>query len=160
MRKHIIGYGLFCLLLVMVLIACKKSNSVKTKTKTELLSDSVWRFSTIGIDQNNDNLIDYPLPTAVLPVCEVDNLYTFNVDSTGILDQGKEKCNAATSQKTPFTWKFLKNETEISTSVNILPIFEGAAQIITLNETTFTLSKAITVLGVPTPLKIVAVMIH
>lgn len=148
------------LITVFVLTGCKKSNSLKEKTKTELLTASQWKFSQVGIDQNSDGTIDYPLPTTLLPVCEADNLFTFKADSTGVLDEGKELCTTTAKQTTPFTWKFLNNDTEISTSVAILPLSEGAAKVIELNETTFTLSKNITVFGFPIPLTIIAVMVH
>lgn len=145
---------------VFFLGACSKSAAVKPKSKTELISASTWKYNQVGIDQNSDGSIDYPLPTALLAVCEVDNLITFKSDSTGILDEGKERCTTTSSQTSPFTWKFLNNETEISSSVTILPYSEGAVKVLVLNETTFTISKNISVYGIPTPLTVVAIMVH
>lgn len=140
--------------------ACSKSPAIKPKSKTDLISAGTWKYSQVGIDQNSDGSIDYPLPTALLAVCDADNLFTFKADSTGTLDEGKELCITPGNQTTPFTWKFLNNETEISSSVTILPYSDGAVKVMVLNETTFTISKNISIYGVPTPLTVIAVMVH
>jgi hypothetical protein len=124
--------------LVLFCLACKKS-SIQVKTKTELLTQTTWRFSgaTVGgIDVS-----------AFLQTCQKDNILTFQSGGNGSLDEGTTKCNASDPQTTPFTWSFMTNETILHISTILFTGGSSDFNIVTLSETQLVLSQNITVSG-------------
>ncbi len=142
--------------------ACSKSDekSNTAKTKTELITTSTWKYSTAGIDQNGDGTKDFDLPAGILEDCDTDNILTFKSDSTGIVDEGPTKCDAANPQSTAFTWSFKNNETEINFSTAIFPGIGGDAKIIELTDLKLTLSQQVTIPGIPLPVTVILVLVH
>ena len=156
-RCHVTG--ILCVALLMFFAGCRKPEQF-TKSKTELITSAPWKFSQVGIDQNNDGMIDIPLPSTYVSTCSTDNLYTFKADSTGIVDEGPVICSSSTSRLSPFTWYFLNNQTEINISANLLTIFTGTAKIVELSETRFSLAKDVGIHGYPSPLRLVVTLVH
>jgi hypothetical protein len=140
MTKSITG---FCVLALFALVffACKKStysNTNPPKTKTDLITASLWRFDNAklaGVDVSgyfND--------------CQKDNTVTFVSNGTGSVDEGPTKCHAADPQTTPFNWAFQNNETTIHTST---PLFPGTGDftIGALTDTQLSVSRDTLILG-------------
>ena len=148
-----------CSALLIFFTGCRKPEQ-STKSKTELITAAPWKFSQVGIDQNNDGIIDIPLPSTYISTCSTDNLYTFKADSTGVLDEGPLICSSITPRLSPFTWHFMNNQTEINISANLLTIFTGTAKIVELSETKFSLAKDVGIHGYPSPLPLVVTLVH
>jgi hypothetical protein len=145
------AFDLFC--------GCRKPDQ-PARSRTELITAAPWKFSQVGIDQNNDGIADIPLPSTFVSTCSTDNLYTFKADSTGILDEGPIICSSINPRVSPFTWYFLNNQTEINISANLLTIFTGPAKIVELSETRFSLAKDVGIHGYPSPLALVVTLVH
>ncbi len=140
MQKSIIGSCVFALLSILF-FACKKnsvSNNNPSKTKTDLITASLWRFDNAtmaGVDVSgyfND--------------CEKDNTVTFVSNGTGTIDEGPTKCDPGDPQTTSFNWAFQNNETTIHTTT---PLFPGTGdfKISTLNETQLSVSRDTVIAG-------------
>jgi hypothetical protein len=137
-----------------ILYSCSKSNSSTTKTKAQLLTQSVWKYDTAGIDANNDGVIDAALPPGYVQACSKDNLLTFNSDSTGLVDEGPTKCDTSSPQSTAFTWSFNTTQTSITSTSTLFAGVGGDFTINVLNETQLHLGKSVTVSGITVNLAI------
>jgi len=97
-----IKLSLAIVLLFSLLFAnCKKSSSDKTKTKTELITQTSWKFDNAkvsGVDVSS-----------FLQTCETDNILSFSSNGTGVVDEGATKCNSGDPQTNPFNWSFTTN---------------------------------------------------
>lgn len=146
----------------MIFTACGKKNPVAEVTKTVLITASAWKYDNAGIDINGDGTSDSPLPAAFdVPACSKDNLITFNSDKTGKVDEGATKCNATDPQTRPFTWEFVNNETEISSSTAVFPGLEGSFKVLELTATKFRVSKQVTLPGpIPIPVTVIVSLKH
>ena len=110
-----------------------------SKTKTELLVKSSWKFS--------DAKVSGVSVAAFLQACQKDNVATFLAAGTGTADEGATKCDAADPQTTPFTWNFQTNETILFIST---PLFTGGNSsftILSLTETELVVSQNMTISG-------------
>ncbi|PWU03860.1 MAG: hypothetical protein C5B52_02555 [Bacteroidetes bacterium] len=92
--------------------ACKKDDK-PSKTKTDFLTQSSWKYDKVGIDADNNGTIDQDI---ALQPCETDNIFTFNSNGTGTVDEGPTKCDASDPQTTAITWSFKNNETVLNAS--------------------------------------------
>lgn len=140
MQKSITGFCAVAMFALFI-IACKKSsynNNNPSKTKTDLITASLWRFDNAklaGVDVSG-----------YFDDCEKDNTVTFVSNGTGTTDEGPTKCNAADPQTVPFNWTFENSETSIHTST---PLFPGTGdfKISTLNDTQLSVSRDTVILG-------------
>jgi hypothetical protein len=124
---------------VVCLTACSKSSdNSNTKTKTELITQSSWKFDNAkvgGIDVS-----------AFLQPCQKDNVIVFASAGTGTLDEGATRCSQNDPQTIAFTWNFANNDTLHVSTV----LFTGGGsdfKIVTLNDAQLILSQDITVSG-------------
>jgi hypothetical protein len=128
------------LLATALLDSCSKSSDDSTpKTKTELLTQASWKFSTAtvgGFDVSGQ-----------LQTCQKDNLYFFAAAGTGTLDEGSTKCNSSDPQTIPFTWNFETNETILNVSTVLISGGGNKFTIVSLSETQLVVSQNITILG-------------
>jgi hypothetical protein len=138
----------------------KNSSSTAVKTKSDILVSSTWKFSTAGVDQDNNGTIDVPLPAGTIESCITDNTITFKSDKTGVIDEGATKCDATAPQTSAFTWALSNNDTQLTVSTPILSVFGNDAKVIELSDTKFVLSKTVTVSGIPIPLPVIVVLVH
>ncbi|MBI5857781.1 MAG: lipocalin family protein [Sphingobacteriales bacterium] len=130
-------------------IACNKDEDPVPKTKTELLTQSSWRFGAATLNGSD--------VSSQLQACQKDNIMTFAAAGTGTIDEGPTKCNSGDPQTNPFTWSFQSNETVLQMSA---PIFSGGSNssaIVTLNESQLVLSQTITI---GTPQTVVVTFVH
>ena len=140
-----------------IVLSCKKD---KEPTRTDLLTASKWIYDNGGIDQDKNGTVDIPFSaTGLLLPCIMDNSGTFHTDGTGIADEGSSRCDPSFPQSTPFTWKFLNNETEMEVFGTGLFGFGGRFSVVELTDTKFTMSKdtAVAFPGVP-PLSVALII--
>jgi len=130
--------------------ACKKdSNNDKPKTKTDLLTQASWKFSSAsasGLDVSSQ-----------IPDCYKDNTYTFVADGSGSTNESTNVCSPTTAG--PFTWSFMNNETTLHIST---PLFTGGSSdftIMSLTETNLIVSQTMTIAPLP-PTTVQVTFVH
>jgi hypothetical protein len=106
------------------LFSCTKKTEVKSNT--ELLTQKPWKFTTQGLDENNNGIIEDS--EADLSSCQEDDQFSFNVNHSGSFAIGTTACSPD-DQNITFTWSFSNNETELT-------IFAFPEKIRKLDETT------------------------
>lgn len=131
----IAGFAFFAI----VMQGCKKSSTSTQKTKTELISQSAWKFDNATVNGAD--------VSAFLQTCQTDNILYFSANGTGTVDEGPTKCNSGDPQTTTFTWNFLTNETILHVSASFFSGGSGDVTLITLSETQLIGSQDITVNG-------------
>jgi hypothetical protein len=123
--------------LVISVASCKKSDSAPAaKTKTVLLTQNTWKVQTVSVDLNKDGTGDADA-TSYFQSCDLDNIYTFKTDNTGILDEGAAKCNPDNPQTTGFNWIFKSSETILN---GVFTSTTGDATILSINDTNLVVS--------------------
>ena len=129
MKKQIALLIVCSLTILFLLPACQKddNNPPAAKTKTELISQSTWKFSAATVGGAD--------ASAYLQACQKDNIYTFVAAGTGTIDEGPSRCNGSDPQTNPFTWNFLSNETMLHIST---VLFSGGSNDFTLVSLTAT----------------------
>jgi hypothetical protein len=100
------------LLLAFGFIACKKESVSVNKSNTQLLTQKAWKIETHGLDENNNGVIE--AAEADTLSCEVDDVYTFNSNGTGVYDGGTLSCSPGDPSIINFNWLFSNNETELA----------------------------------------------
>jgi hypothetical protein len=129
--------------LAAVLLICfgcdKDDDDPSDPTRTEIITQSTWKFDNAGIDQDKDGDVDLTI-TSQIPACVADNSFTLATNGTGVLDEGAAKCNASDAQTSPITWSFASNETILNMSSGFAGI-GGQSRILALNNTTLSLTK-------------------
>jgi hypothetical protein len=135
MKKQL---GFLCVLIAanfFIYSSCNKNDNPPPptpKTKTQLLTQAAWKFkgaTAAGTDVS-----------AQLQTCQKDNIMTFAVNGTGMIDEGPTKCNPADNQTSSFNWNFASNETILHFSS---PLFTNTANdftLISLTETELVVS--------------------
>jgi len=124
----------FTLSMFISAVSCKKSGAgpdTPAKSKTTLLTQASWKIQAVGIDADKNGVAETDM-TSSLPACQVDNIYSFKTDGTGMVDESAAKCNSADPQTKPFTWLFKNTETVLSGTFGFS---NGDATILSLNET-------------------------
>ncbi len=143
--KKLLSFAALGLLSVsLAFVSCSKDdddNSPAPKTKTQLITQSTWRFSAATVGGSD--------VSAFIQACQKDNILTFASNGTGIVDEGPLKCNAGDPQTNPFTWNFLNNETQLFISATLFSGGSSTFNIVTLSETQLVVSQNITVGGSP-----------
>lgn len=140
MQKQLFSFTLF--LAFMFVTGCgKDDNPVVVKTKTQLVTQSTWRFSGATVGGTD--------VSAFLQACQKDNTLTFVAAGTGTVDEGATKCNAADPQTNPFTWNFASSETMLHVSTILFAGGSSDFTLVTLTETQLVISQMITVSGSP-----------
>jgi hypothetical protein len=117
----------------------KDKDPVPVKTKTQLLTQSTWKFSTATVGGSD--------VSAFLQTCQKDNILTFVAAGTGIVDEGLTKCNMADPQTSPFTWNFQSSETILFISATLFSGGSSTFNLVTLTETKLVVSQNVTISG-------------
>jgi hypothetical protein len=105
------------------------------KTKTQLLTQSSWRFksaSASGIDISNQ--------APPFDPCRKDNILTFTAAGAGTIDEGATKCAGGDPQTSPVTWSFLSSETMLRISAPLFPNTGNDFTLVSLSETELVVS--------------------
>jgi len=124
--------------LIICIAGCKK-DPAHVKTKTEIISQSTWKFSNAKVSGAD--------VSAFIQTCQKDNVLTFVSNKTGTLDEGATKCNASDPQSNPFTWDFLNNETTLHVSTVLFTGGSSDFTIVSLTDTELILSQNISING-------------
>lgn len=140
--KHIFLAALVCLV-ALPFAGCKKGNN--SKSRTELISQSSWKYDNAGLDANRDGTVDAPIPPGFMQACDMDNTITFNSNGTGVVDEGSAKCDPASPQTAPFTWSFKDNEQTITLSNALFGGLNGDIKVKTINDNQLELHKEVNV---------------
>ncbi|MFM2336930.1 MAG: Lipocalin-like domain [Bacteroidota bacterium] len=120
-------------------------------TNTELLVNATWKFqsaSAAGTDISNNAAI----------TCIKDDVITFNASGNGTIAEGAVVCSPTTAAA--FTWSFQNSETTLNMSHGLFPGGSGTFNIISLTETTLTISQNVTIPPSATAIPVTAVYIH
>ena len=120
----------------MFLTSCsKKEEPPAPKTKTQLISQSSWKFKSVTVGGTD--------ASSATQACQRDNILTFGAAGGGTADEGATKCAPADLQINLFTWTFANSETTLNVS-NSLITFGGTGNtsftIVSLTETELVLS--------------------
>jgi hypothetical protein len=92
-------------------ISCSKEDDAIDRNTVLLIQDS-WKFETYGLDENNNGSIE-ETENAML-ACEVDDIFTFNVNGTGVFARGAVPCSMGEPATTSFNWSLSNNGTELA----------------------------------------------
>jgi hypothetical protein len=112
MKKTTIALLAFCTLSVMAMTSCKKdSNTAVVKPRMELLTQKAWKYDLHGLDENNNGVIDQAEND--MPDCQLDDVYTFSSNGTGLYASGDVQC-APDDVNTNFTWSFSSDQTQLT----------------------------------------------
>lgn len=137
MKKHLPRAlaGLF--LVTALIVACSKDKNNSTpKTKTQLLTQASWKFSSAKASGTDI--------TSLINSCYKDNIITFNATGgTGTIDEGTTVCSPSTAGN--FTWAFQTGETQINISATLIQGGTGVFNIVSLTETNLVLSQTVTI---------------
>jgi hypothetical protein len=139
--------------------SCSKKSS--SKSNTELISASAWKYDTAAIDMNKDGVAETPLPAGYLEDCDKDNVVTLKSDGTGTVDEGLTKCDPANPQSINISWAFKDNEKVINIPQTIFGSITGDAQIKELTATKLKLLKTITInIGIQVTVNVIVDLKH
>jgi hypothetical protein len=145
---------LFTLILLVFVIAgstgCKKDKAT-AKTKTQLLTQASWKFSTAtasGTDITNNAAI----------TCIKDDAITFSSNNTGTITEGAIVCNPTTAGN--FTWSLVSGETQLQMSSGIYPGGNGLFTITALTETSLTITQNVVIPPSSSAIPVSATYIH
>lgn len=134
MNKHI--NWLTAILISIAFISCGKDKDEEpAKTKTELITQSGWKFdkATAGV---------YGDVSAYINACYKDNTFVFVANGTGTVDEATVVCSPSTAGA--FTWSFQNNESLLNVSASLLPTGSNTFNLISLNETNMVLTQNVT----------------
>ena len=101
------------LLLITGFTSCTKESAdkIQEKSKTELLTQKAWKFVVQGLDENNNGVIEDS--EADVFSCQLDDVFTFHLNGTGLHTIGSAKCYDDEVNNN-FSWQFSNNETELA----------------------------------------------
>jgi hypothetical protein len=139
-------------LLISFLVSCGKEDEPVVKTKTQLLTQSSWKFQSAtasGTDISNNAAI----------ACIKDDVITFTASGTGTITEGTIVCSPTTATST-MTWSFQTNETVLMMSHGLFPGGSGTFTITELTETNLKISQNVTIPPSTTAIPVTAVYIH
>lgn len=141
MKKQIVLLTTVFFAAIFTLSSCQKDDNLPVlKTKTQLITQSPWKYSSAVRDGVN---LDPFLQT-----CQKDNITTLAAAGTGTTDEGATKCNVADPQSVSFTWSFQSGETMLLTSAALIPGGSTTSTIVTLSETQLVVSQPYLLAGV------------
>ncbi len=138
MKPTILKIAIALILFSAALQACKKSSS-PAKTKTDLLTQTTWKFSAATVGGSD--------VSAFLQSCQKDNILTFQSSGNGSVDEGPSKCNSGDPQTNPFTWAFQSSETMLHISTVLFTGGSSDFTLVSLTETQLVVSQDITISG-------------
>ena len=150
MKKILFISGLLTAFVV-IMTGCEKDNAPAAKTKTELISQSSWKFSSAtagGSDISNNAAIS----------CIKDDVVTFTAAGGGTITDGSVVCNPTTAGN--FTWNFQNSETKVMMSAGVFPGSAGVFTLVSLSETTLVVSQDMMIPPSMTPVTVVATYTH
>ena len=113
---------------------------VKVKTKTDLITQSSWKFdraTAVGLGDISSQV----------PACIKDNIYVFASNGTGTINESANVC--APSSAGVFTWSFQNNETMLQLSAALFPGGSSSFTLVSLTEINLVISQLMTISPLP-----------
>ncbi len=141
------------LLIILAFTGCSKNDNDGESTRTQLLISAAWKFQTAGVDLDNNNTIDEPIPDMVLEACDLDNTFVFRENGTGFVDNGTLKCDATEPQTVEFGWSFTDNQQKITLTQLDFGGLDPSFDVRVINEQRLLLSQSVD-LGLPIPVRV------
>jgi len=135
MQKQFLQICFILFVSCLLLTACGKDPVVVVKTKTELISQSSWKF-----DKATAGGLDI---TANAPVCLKDNVVVFLANGTATVDEAASVCSP--SYAGSYTWSFQSNETIIHLSGPLFPGGSNDFTVVSVTETNLVISQVMTI---------------
>ena len=138
MFKHSFSLITLSALSVTLFTSCDKE--VKVKTKTELITQSSWKFdkaTAVGLGDISSQV----------PACIKDNIYVFASNGTGSINESANICAPSTAGN--FTWSLQSNETMLQLSAALFPGGSSDFTLISLTETNLVISQMMTLPSTP-----------
>ena len=131
--------------ILLFILSCSKDEPA-VKTKTQLLTETQWKYEAGGIDIDKNGVIDIPIEqTGMIPPCALDNLGSFRANGTGVNFEGATKCDPSLPDSTFFNWAFTNNESRINITGSAFAGISGEFVIKELSANRFTISKDTTI---------------
>lgn len=141
MQKRILTPASILAFTFLIITGCgKDKEDTPAKTKTELISQSTWKFDKAmagGMDVSSNPAI----------VCYTDNTITFAANLSGTTAEGANVCSSPTPAN--FTWNFLNNENTLHFSFVLFPGGSPDFTIVSLTEANLVLSQQLTIAPFP-----------
>ncbi len=150
MQKQYFTLGLITAFFMIAGTGCQK-DAAAPKTKTQLLTQASWKFSTAsasGTDITNNAAI----------ACIKDDVITFTSSLTGTITEGTIICSPTTAGS--FTWSFQSSETQLQMSSGIYPSGSGLFTITALTETSLTITQNVVIPPSTSPIPVAATYTH
>lgn len=150
MQKQFFSLLLVAAAFMTIGTGCKKDKA-PSKTKTQLLTQASWKFSSAtaaGTDISSNPAI----------ACIKDDVITFTAGLSGTITEGTVVCNPTTAGN--FTWVFLSSETQLQMSSGIYPAGSGLFTITALTETSLTITQNVTIPPSSTAIPVSATYVH
>ena len=95
----------FLIILSLLILSCTDDHS-----KEDVITTGSWIRTGHLSDYHKDGFYEEDTYSK-FDECEKDNIYTFNIDGTEIIDEGLIKCEEHLPQNTSFPWYFSDKET-------------------------------------------------
>lgn len=116
--------------------SCHKSDytAPPAKTKTELLTQGTWKFSSATA--NGTDISNQAPP---FDACRKDNIITFTAAGGGNVNEGPTSCSPP--EGTTFTWNFTTNETILHISAVLFPGGQNDFTLVSISETALVVSQ-------------------
>lgn len=121
--------GLALAMVLLIGASCQKSgenSSNSSKSKTQLLTQKNWKIvaHTVNpaVDLNGDGTADSDVFATVYEACNKDDIYSFETNGTGTVDEGPTKCDDTDPQSTPIQWLFKSSETVIQINQGVVSL--------------------------------------
>jgi len=118
--------------------SCDKEDIPDVKPKTELLTQSSWKFKAATANGSDVSNQDPPFAA-----CRKDNIITFVINGTGTVSEGATSCSPA--ENASFTWNFTSDESMIHFSTALYPNAPNDVTVVSLKETELVISFPYTV---------------
>ncbi|MEO7924047.1 MAG: hypothetical protein ABIR30_10230 [Chitinophagaceae bacterium] len=128
MKKQPLLLTLLVAASLFIFSACDKNNDPAPKTKTQLVSQSSWKFKSATANGTDISNQDPPFSA-----CRKDNILTFTAAGSGTVAEGTLVCSPP--ENTAFTWNFATGETIIHVSTPLYPGTGNDFTLVSVSET-------------------------
>jgi len=98
-----------CYLLIVAGSSCKKDESDKPVSKTDLLTTGTWKVTAFHEDDEGDGVFERDI-FPQLEACYTDNYYTFKANGQFEMNEGTAKCDDADPQADVTNWQLTQDE--------------------------------------------------
>jgi hypothetical protein len=133
MKKHFLVLSAFFAAAIILFSSCENDDDDTPKTKTQLLTQSTWKFKAATANGSDVSNQDPPFAP-----CRKDNILSFNSTGAGMVSEGATSCSPP--ENNSFTWNFASGETVLHVSTTLFPGGGNDFTIVSLTETELVIS--------------------